>query len=143
MLTHWKRRSPAPSYFRRIPRRRPKWSAFLNRRKIPFIPRGAGTGLSGGATPRGGEVIISLARMNRLLSVDLPNRIAVVQPGYINLHLTKALADRGFTTPPTRPARGPAPSAGTWATNSGVRTLLKYGVTANHVLGVELVLPDG
>ena len=68
----------------------------LNRKKISFIPRGAETGLSGGATPRGGEVIISLARMNRLLSVDLPNRRALVQPGYINLHLTRAVEDQGY-----------------------------------------------
>lgn len=115
----------------------------LNQRKIPFIPRGAGTGLSGGATPRGGEVIISLARMNRLLSVDLPNRRAVVQPGYINLHLTQAVADRGYYYAPDPSSQQACTIGGNVGENAGGAHCLKYGVTTNHVLGIKVVLPDG
>jgi len=115
----------------------------LNRRKIPFIPRGAGTGLSGGATPRGGEVIISLARMNRLLSVDLPNRRAVIQPGYINLHLTQAVADQGYYYAPDPSSQQACTIGGNVGENAGGAHCLKYGVTTNHVLGLKVVLPDG
>lgn len=115
----------------------------LNRKKIPFIPRGAGTGLSGGATPRGGEVIISLARMNRLLSVDLPNRRAVVQPGYINLHLTRAVEDQGYYYAPDPSSQQACTIGGNVGENAGGAHCLKYGVTTNHVLGLKVVLPDG
>lgn len=115
----------------------------LNRKKISFIPRGAGTGLSGGATPRGGEVIISLARMNRLLSVDLPNRRALVQPGYINLHLTRAVEDQGYYYAPDPSSQQACTIGGNVGENAGGAHCLKYGVTTNHVLGLKVVLPDG
>ncbi|WP_240511989.1 FAD-linked oxidase C-terminal domain-containing protein [Paludifilum halophilum] len=110
---------------------------------IPFIPRGAGTGLSGGATPRGGEVVISLARMNRLLDVDLPNRQAVVQPGYINLHLTQAVAGDGYYYAPDPSSQQACTIGGNVGENAGGAHCLKYGVTTNHILGLEMVLPDG
>lgn len=115
----------------------------LSKRGIPFIPRGAGTGLSGGATPTGGEVIISLARMNRLLQVDLLNRRAVVQPGYINLHLTEAVADRGYYYAPDPSSQQACTIGGNVGENAGGAHCLKYGVTTNHVLGLTMVLPDG
>ncbi|WP_244527624.1 FAD-linked oxidase C-terminal domain-containing protein [Lihuaxuella thermophila] len=115
----------------------------LNERKIPFIPRGAGTGLSGGATPTGGEVIISLVRMNRLLHVDLPNRRAVVQPGYINLHLTQSVAGQGYYYAPDPSSQQACTIGGNVGENAGGAHCLKYGVTTNHVLGVKMVLPDG
>lgn len=115
----------------------------LHQKKIPFIPRGAGTGLSGGAIPLGGEVIISLVRMNRLLEVDLPNRRAVVQPGYINLHLTRSVSDRGYYYAPDPSSQQSCTIGGNIAENSGGAHCLKYGVTTNHVLAMEMVLPHG
>jgi glycolate oxidase subunit GlcD len=115
----------------------------LHEQKIPFIPRGAGTGLSGGATPRGGEVIISLARMNRLLEVDIPNRRAVVQPGYVNLHLTQAVQGDGYYYAPDPSSQQACTIGGNVGENAGGAHCLKYGVTTNHVLGLEMVLPDG
>ncbi|MFC4546692.1 FAD-linked oxidase C-terminal domain-containing protein [Paenactinomyces guangxiensis] len=115
----------------------------LNERKIPFIPRGSGTGLSGGATPTGGEVVISLVRMNQLLQVDLPNRRAVVQPGYINLHLTQAVADQGYYYAPDPSSQQACTIGGNVGENAGGAHCLKYGVTTNHVIGVKLVLPNG
>lgn len=116
---------------------------FLAQRGIPFIPRGAGTGLSGGATPTGGEVIISLARMNRLLQIDLPNRRAVVQPGYINLHLTESVAGHGYYYAPDPSSQQVCTIGGNVGENAGGAHCLKYGVTTNHVLGLTMVLPDG
>jgi glycolate oxidase subunit GlcD len=115
----------------------------LNERGIPFIPRGAGTGLSGGATPTGGEVIISLARMNKLLNIDLPNKRAVVQPGYINLHLTQSVADQGYYYAPDPSSQQSCTIGGNVGENAGGAHCLKYGVTTNHVLGLTMVLPDG
>ncbi|GAB7389101.1 FAD-linked oxidase C-terminal domain-containing protein [Bacillaceae bacterium] len=115
----------------------------LHARKIPFIPRGAGTGLSGGAIPVGGEVIISLVRMKKLLEVDFANRRAVVQPGFVNLKLTNAIADKGYYYAPDPSSQRTCTIGGNVAENAGGAHCLKYGVTTNHVLGLEVVLPDG
>ncbi|WP_077328452.1 FAD-linked oxidase C-terminal domain-containing protein [Virgibacillus siamensis] len=115
----------------------------LNKEKIPYIARGAGTGLSGGATPFGGEVIISLVRMKRMLDLDLENRKAVVEPGYINLKLTQSISDKGYYYAPDPSSQYACTIGGNVAENSGGAHCLKYGVTTNHILGLEIVLPNG
>jgi glycolate oxidase len=116
---------------------------FLNKKKIPFIPRGAGTGLSGGAIPQGGEIIISLTRMKKLLEVDLENHFALVEPGYVNLKLTHAISDKGYYYAPDPSSQQCCTIGGNVAENAGGAHCLKYGVTTNHILGLEVVLPDG
>lgn len=115
----------------------------LHRKEIPFIARGAGTGLSGGATPLGGEVIISLVRMKQLLKLDLENRTAVVQPGFVNLKLTRSIEGDGYYYAPDPSSQYACTIGGNVAENAGGAHCLKYGVTTNHVLGAEVVLPDG
>jgi glycolate oxidase len=116
---------------------------YLHERKIPFIPRGAGTGLSGGAVPLGGEVIISLVRMRKLLHLDLQNRLAVVQPGFVNLKLTHSVADKGYYYAPDPSSQYACTIGGNVAENAGGAHCLKYGVTTNHILGMEVVLANG
>jgi glycolate oxidase len=111
-------------------------------RGIPFLPRGAGTGLSGGAVALGG-VAICTARMNRILEIDLPNRQAWVGPGVVNAHLSKAVARSGLHYAPDPSSQNACTIGGNVAENSGGPHTLKYGVTTNHVLAVEVVLPDG
>ncbi|MFI5351424.1 MAG: FAD-binding oxidoreductase [Candidatus Binatales bacterium] len=115
----------------------------LFRRGIAFVPRGAGTGLSGGALPVNAPVMICTSRMNRILSIDLANRRAEVQSGVVNLNVTNAVRDRGFFYAPDPSSQPACTIGGNIAENSGGPHTLKYGVTANHVLGVEIVLPDG
>ena len=115
----------------------------LNKLEIPYIARGAGTGLSGGATPLGGEVIITLVRMKRLLELDLENRKAVVEPGYINLKLSQSIAGKGYYYAPDPSSQVACTIGGNVAENSGGAHCLKYGVTTNHILGLEVVLPSG
>jgi glycolate oxidase len=110
---------------------------------VPFLPRGAGTSLAGGCLPVGGGVMIGLARMKRILEVDYRNRYAVVEPGVVNLWLTNHLRPHGYHFAPDPSSQGACTVGGNVATNSGGPHTLKYGVTVNHVLGVELVLPDG
>jgi glycolate oxidase len=110
---------------------------------VPFLARGAGTSLAGGCVPVGGGVMIALARMKRILEVDYANRYAVVEPGVVNKWLTDRCKDRGFHFAPDPSSQGACTIGGNVATNSGGPHTLKYGVTVNHVLGVELVLPDG
>src|SRR5216117_878725 len=114
-----------------------------NREGLPFVARGAGTGLSGGCLPAEGGLVISLMRMNRFLEVDYDNHIAVVEPGLVNLHLSQAVGPRGFYYAPDPSSQQACTIGGNIATNSGGPHTLKYGVTVNHILGVELVLPDG
>ncbi len=114
-----------------------------NELDVPFLPRGAGTSLAGGCLPVGGGVIISLARMKRILEVDLRNRFALVEPGVVNEWLTTAVKGQGFHFAPDPSSQKACTIGGNVATNSGGPHTLKYGVTVNHVLGVELVLPDG
>ncbi|MDC3414832.1 FAD-linked oxidase C-terminal domain-containing protein [Terrihalobacillus insolitus] len=111
--------------------------------ELPFLARGAGTGLSGGAVPLNGEVIISLVRMKRLLQVDLENRYAVVEPGFINLKLTNSISDKGYYYAPDPSSQSCCTIGGNVAENAGGAHCLKYGVTTNHILGLEVVLPNG
>jgi len=110
---------------------------------LPVIPRGSGTGLIGGAmAPRGG-VLLALNRMDRLLEVDLPNRLAVVEPGLINLWLTRAVEGRGYLFAPDPSSQMVSTIGGNAATNAGGAHCLKYGITVNHVLGLEVVTGEG
>jgi glycolate oxidase len=110
---------------------------------VPFVPRGAGTSLAGGCLPVGGGVMIALTRMKRILEVNYRDRYAIVEPGVVNLWLTNHLKSSGFHFAPDPSSQGACTIGGNVATNSGGPHTLKYGVTVNHVLGVELVLPDG
>jgi len=110
---------------------------------IPFLPRGAGTSLAGGCLPVGGGVMIVLTRMKEILEINLRDRYAIVQPGVVNIWLTNALKGTGFHYAPDPSSQGACTIGGNVATNSGGPHTLKYGVTVNHVLGVEAVLADG
>jgi len=114
-----------------------------NRHGVPFVPRGAGTSLAGGTLAVGGGVMICLTRMKRILEINLEDRYAVVEPGVVNVWLTRALAGSGFHYAPDPSSQAACTIGGNVATNSGGPHTLKYGVTVNHVLGVELVMPDG
>lgn len=114
-----------------------------NELDVPFLPRGSGTSLAGGVLPVGGGVVISLARMKKILEVDYRNRFAVVEPGVVNLWLTNHLKPNGYHFAPDPSSQGACTIGGNVATNSGGPHTLKYGVTVNHVLGLEWVLPDG
>ncbi|MBB5325594.1 glycolate oxidase [Anoxybacillus tepidamans] len=116
---------------------------YCHEHNLPFLARGAGTGLSGGAIPLNGEVIISLVRMKRLVSVDLENRRAVVEPGFVNLKLTNSISDRGYYYAPDPSSQYCCTIGGNVAENAGGAHCLKYGVTTNHILGLEVVLPNG
>jgi glycolate oxidase len=114
-----------------------------NREGLPFVARGAGTGLSGGCLPAEGGIVISMMRMNRVLEVDYDNQIAVVEPGLVNLHLSWAVGPRGYYYAPDPSSQQACTIGGNIANNSGGPHTLKYGVTVNHVLGLEVVMPDG
>jgi glycolate dehydrogenase FAD-linked subunit len=110
---------------------------------VPIIPRGSGTGLAGGAVPAEGGIVLSLARLDRILKIDLENRTAIIEPGVINIDLTKAVAKDGFFYAPDPSSQAACSIGGNVANNSGGPHTLAYGVTTNHVLGVEIVLDDG
>jgi len=110
---------------------------------VPFLPRGAGTSLAGGCLPIGGGVMIVLTRMKRILEINLRDRYAIVEPGVVNVWLTNALKGTGYHYAPDPSSQGACTIGGNVATNSGGPHTLKYGVTVNHVLGVEAVLADG
>jgi glycolate oxidase len=114
-----------------------------HRERIPFVARGSGTGLSGGALPVEGCIVISLARLNRILHIDIPNQRVVVEPGVINLQVTQAVAPHGYFYAPDPSSQSVCTIGGNVAENSGGAHCLKYGFTVNHVLGVKVVLPDG
>jgi glycolate oxidase len=113
------------------------------RANVPIIPRGSGTGLAGGAVPAEGGIVLSLARLNRILKIDLENRTALVEPGVINLDVTKAVAKDNLFYAPDPSSQAACSIGGNVANNSGGPHTLAYGVTTNHVLGVEVVLDDG
>ncbi len=113
------------------------------RHSVPFVARGAGTGLSGGARPVADGIVISLARMNRVLEVDLESQRVVVQPGVTNLQVTEAVAAEGFYYAPDPSSQQVCTIGGNVAENSGGAHCLKYGFTVNHVTGLLVVLPDG
>ena len=110
---------------------------------VPFVARGQGTGLSGGAMPHPDGVLIALTRMNRILDIDLPNRCITVEPGVMNLDVSKAVSDEGYYYAPDPSSQVICSIGGNVAENSGGAHCLKYGFTVHHVLGVEAVLPDG
>jgi glycolate oxidase len=110
---------------------------------VPLVGRGAGTGLSGGAIPREGGITVAFARMNRILEIDLENERAVVQPGVVNLDVTLAVQDSGYFYAPDPSSQRACTIGGNVAENAGGPHTLAYGVTTNHVLGLEMVLPDG
>ena len=114
-----------------------------HRAGVPFVARGAGTGLSGGATPVAGGVVVSLTRMNRILEVDLESQRVVVEPGVANLDVTAAVADAGFFYAPDPSSQQVCTIGGNVAENSGGAHCLKHGFTVHHVTGLTLVLPDG
>jgi glycolate oxidase subunit GlcD len=114
----------------------------LAEREIPFVPRGAGTGLSGGALAEG-VVLIGLNRLTRVLSVDVDNQLAVVEPGVVNVALTRAVTAHGLHYAPDPSSQAACTIGGNIAENAGGPHCLKYGVTTNHVLALTVVLPSG
>ena len=114
-----------------------------HRNRIPFVARGSGTGLSGGATPVNNGIVISLVRMNRILEIDFPNARAVVEPGVLNLDVTARIQHNEFFYAPDPSSQTVCTIGGNVAENAGGAHCLKYGFTTTHVLGLEVVLPDG
>ena len=110
---------------------------------VPFVARGAGTGLSGGALPMQTGVLIVMSRMTQVLSIDVDDERAVVQPGVVNLELTRRAAPHGYFYAPDPSSQQVCSIGGNVAENSGGAHCLKYGFTAHHVTGLEVVLPDG
>ncbi|MBN9616165.1 MAG: FAD-binding oxidoreductase [Acidobacteriales bacterium 59-55] len=113
------------------------------RHRIPFVARGAGTGLSGGALPAAGGIVISFSRMTRILDVDIPNQRITVEPGVINNHVTQRVSPHGYFYAPDPSSQTVCTIGGNVAENSGGAHCLKYGFTTTHVLGLEVVLPTG
>jgi len=111
--------------------------------KVPVIARGAGTGLSGGAVVTEGGVVVSFARMKKIVEIDIENERARVQPGVVNLDLSLAVSDYGYYFVPDPSSQKACTIGGNVAENSGGPHTLAYGVTTNHVLGLEVVLPSG
>ncbi len=116
---------------------------WCHRHGIPFVARGSGTSLSGGSLPCADGIVIALNRLNRILKVDPEERIAIVQPGAINLAVSKAARQFGLYYAPDPSSQQVCTIGGNVAFNSGGAHCLKYGMTANHVLGMRVVLPDG
>jgi glycolate oxidase len=112
-------------------------------RRVPFVARGHGTGLSGGALPFAGGVLIVLSRMNRVLDIDIPNLRVTVEPGVTNLEITRRVTGAGCYYAPDPSSQIVCSIGGNIAENSGGAHCLKYGFTVHHVLGVEAVMPDG
>jgi glycolate oxidase len=114
-----------------------------NKHQTPIIGRGAGTGLSGGALARRGGVVIVFSKMNRILNIDVENQRATVQPGVVNADLSTAAAHAGLHFAPDPSSQKACTIGGNVAENSGGPHTLAYGVTANHVLSMQIVLPSG
>jgi glycolate oxidase len=113
------------------------------RRGLPIVARGAGTGLSGGAIPAAGGLMLVMTRMRRILDIDAENRLAIVEPGLVNLDLSAALSPYGLYYAPDPSSQKACTLGGNVAENAGGPHCLAYGVTTNHVLGLEVVLADG
>ncbi len=114
-----------------------------SRALIPVVPRGAGTGLSGGTIPLMGGIVLSLTQMKKIIEIDPEDSIAVVQPGVVNMDLQRAAQRLGLFFPPDPASWETATIGGNLAENAGGPRCLKYGVTKDYVLGLEVVLPDG
>src|SRR6266571_2536427 len=110
---------------------------------VPFVPRGAGTGLSGGALADEGSVLLVLTRLNRILRIDADNALAVVEPGVVNAKLGAAARPHGLQYAPDPSSQSACTIGGNVAENSGGPHCIKYGVTANHILALEVLLADG
>ena len=115
----------------------------LARAQVPFTPRGAGTGLSGGALALNSGVVIEMARMRKILRIDVENRLAVVQPGVVNLHVSHAVAPFGLYYVPDPSSQPSCTIGGNIAESAGGIHCLKYGTTTDHVLGCRVVLAGG
>jgi glycolate oxidase len=111
--------------------------------RVPFVARGHGTGLSGGAMPVPGGIVIGLGRLNRVIDIDIPNRRVTVEPGVTNLEITRRVAPHGYYYAPDPSSQQVCSIGGNVAENSGGAHCLKYGFTVHHVLALDLVLPDG
>ncbi|MEW6047348.1 MAG: FAD-binding protein [Bacillota bacterium] len=118
-------------------------TALCYRQGVPVIPRGAGTCLSGGPVPVSGGVVVALTRMNRILVLDPEDRVAVVEPGVTNLDLQRAAAGWNLMFPPDPASQAVSTLGGNVAENAGGPRAARYGVSRQHVMGLELVLPDG
>jgi glycolate oxidase len=116
---------------------------WAHRHRVPVVPRGAGSGLTGGANAVDGGVVLDLTPMDRILELDPVEQLAVVQPGVVNADLSRAAAPFGLCYPPDPASREFSTLGGNLATNAGGLCCLKYGVTGDHVLGLEVVLADG
>ena len=116
---------------------------FCNRSRIKVVPRGAGTGLSGGALPLEDSILLCLGKFNKIINIDYKNRCVVAQPGVTNLSISKAVEDRGFYYAPDPSSQIACSIGGNVAENSGGVHSLKYGTTTNNLLGVEVVFMDG
>jgi glycolate oxidase len=111
--------------------------------RVPFVARGHGTGLSGGATPVEGGIVIALSRLNRVLEIDLPNRRVTVEPCVTNLEITRLVAPHGYYYAPDPSSQQACSIGGNLAENSGGAHCLKYGFTVHHILEADIVLPSG
>jgi glycolate oxidase len=117
--------------------------AWCSRNGVKVVPRGSGTSLSGGSLPLADGVVVGLSRLNRIIEIDFDNRVVVAQPGVTNLAITQAVEHRGFFYAPDPSSQIACSIGGNVAENSGGVHCLKYGLTTNNVLGVEMVLMDG
>src|SRR5437773_8171374 len=117
--------------------------AFCHAEGIKVVPRGAGTSLSGGALPLADGVLLGMAKFNRILEIDLDNRVVVAEPGVTNLAITKAVEHAGFYYAPDPSSQIACTIGGNVAENSGGIHCLKYGLTTNNILGIEMVLMNG
>src|SRR6476620_1228847 len=115
----------------------------LARANVPFTPRGAGTGLAGGALALNAGVVIEMARMRKILRIDVENRVAVVQPGVVNLHVSRAVAPYGLYYVPDPSSQPTCTIGGNIAESAGGIHCLKYGTTTDHVLACRVVLAGG
>lgn len=116
---------------------------FAHQHRIPIVARGSGTNLSGGTIPAKGGIILHFSRMNRILEIDIKNQRAIVEPGVFTLTLKNQLARYGYVYQPDPASERVSTFGGNFGENSGGPHCLKYGVTTNHILGAEVVLPDG
>ena len=117
--------------------------SFLYKEGISYVARGSGTNLTGGTVPLEGGVVIEFSRMNRILEIDIENERVLVEPGIYNLTVQNALAEKGYYYAPDPASQKASSMGGNLGENAGGPHCLKYGVTSNHVLGAEVVLPNG
>ena len=117
--------------------------AYCNQQRVKVVPRGAGTGLSGGALPLADSILLCLGKFNKIIDIDYKNRCVVAQPGVTNLSITQAVQDKGFYYAPDPSSQIACSIGGNVAENSGGVHSLKYGTTTNNLFGAEVVLMDG